>query len=441
MPGRIFVNYRRDDSAAHALSIAQSLERAFGANNVFLDIDRMRAGQEFPTVLKERLAECKVLIAVIGRSWLTLTDADGRRRLDDPDDWVRLEIAQALTRGIAVIPVLVGGAELPKRADLPDDLKPLLQRHVATLTTNGFRNEMAGLIRDIRAIPGSSLPWGKIGAGAVALGLAAYVGAHALGAPEWWPLAGETTVSATVEKTVLAVGVKPTAQTTSPTAGPQVASDDVRRKLEAAAERQIATETDPRRLKYVADGVPALKDKALQRIAALEAETKRKEGGPLRDTVESLVPGSGKWAKDCSACPEMVVVPAGSFTMGSPASEVGHLTSEAPQHTVTIAKPFAVGRFAVTFDEWDACVADGSCNGYKPDDHGWGRGRRPVINVSSEDAKTFLDWLSRKTGKPHRLLSESEREYVTRAGTTTAYWWGNTISTDKANYDGTFSRT
>jgi formylglycine-generating enzyme required for sulfatase activity len=140
--------------------------------------------------------------------------------------------------------------------------------------------------------------------------------------------------------------------------------------------------------------------------------------------------------KECDACPEMIVVPAGSFTMGSSASEPQHLGSEGPQHRVNFAHPFAVGKFSVTFAEWDACVADGGCNGYRPNDHGWGRERRPVINVSWEDAKTYLAWLSRKTGKTHRLLSESEREYVTRAGTTTPYWTGATISKQQAKHVG-----
>ena len=139
--------------------------------------------------------------------------------------------------------------------------------------------------------------------------------------------------------------------------------------------------------------------------------------------------------KECDTCPEMVVVPAGSFMMGSPESEEGR-SDEAPQHRVTFARQFAVGRFAVTFDEWDACVADRGCNGYKPKDEGWGRGKRPVINVSWNDAKAYVAWLSKKTGKTYRLLSEAEREYVTRAGTTTPFWWGSSISTRQANYNG-----
>jgi formylglycine-generating enzyme required for sulfatase activity len=140
--------------------------------------------------------------------------------------------------------------------------------------------------------------------------------------------------------------------------------------------------------------------------------------------------------KECNACPEMIVVSAGSFTMGSPEGEPGHRSNESPQRVVTFSRQFAVGRFAVTFDEWDACVADGGCNGYKPSDRGWGRGLRPVIDVTWDDAKAYTAWLSRKTGKTYRLLSEAEREYVTRAGKATPFWWGSSISSSQANYDG-----
>lgn len=137
--------------------------------------------------------------------------------------------------------------------------------------------------------------------------------------------------------------------------------------------------------------------------------------------------------KECAHCPEMVVVPAGSFAMGSS----GKATTS-PAHMVAFAKPFAVGRFAVTFEEWDACVADGGC-AYRAYDREWGRGRLPVINVSWNDTKTYLGWLSRKTGKAYRLLTEAEREYVTRAGTTTPFWWGTTINSGQANYDANYT--
>lgn len=127
--------------------------------------------------------------------------------------------------------------------------------------------------------------------------------------------------------------------------------------------------------------------------------------------------------KDCDThCPEMVVVPAGEFVMGS-AEGIGS-KQERPSHKVTIAKSFAVSKFEVTFEEWDACVASGGCS-HRPDDRNWGRGRQPVINVSWRDAKQYTAWLSNKTGVPYRLLSEAEWEYAARAGTTSRFSFGD----------------
>jgi len=152
----------------------------------------------------------------------------------------------------------------------------------------------------------------------------------------------------------------------------------------------------------------------------------------MADGLQRLNPGAV--FKDCDVCPEMVVIPAGSFTMGSPASEPERISDEGPQHQVTIARQFAAGKFEVTFDEWDVCVRESGCD-HNPGDSGWGRGRRPVMNVSWDDAKQYVQWLSRKTGRSYRLLTEAEWEYVARAGTTTAFSWGNSITPQQANYN------
>jgi formylglycine-generating enzyme required for sulfatase activity len=157
--------------------------------------------------------------------------------------------------------------------------------------------------------------------------------------------------------------------------------------------------------------------------------------GPLSPERERALRAKDSF-KECDNCPEMMVMPAGSFIMGSPDTEQGRYSNESPQRKVTIATQFAAGRFAVTFDEWDACVADGGCDGYRPADQGWGRGRRPVVNVSWDDTKTYLAWLSRKTGKSYGLLSEAEFEYAARADTTTAYYWGAEIGVGNANCKG-----
>ena len=134
--------------------------------------------------------------------------------------------------------------------------------------------------------------------------------------------------------------------------------------------------------------------------------------------------------------------------MGSTPEEIAALKKEygsdwpdqeGPQHEVTISKPFAVSRFPVTFEEWDAAVAAGGVK-HKPEDQGWGRGRRPVINVSWDDiTKDYLPWLNRMTGQAYRLLSEAEFEYVARAGTTGPFSIEGPITTDKANYDGNYT--
>ena len=157
---------------------------------------------------------------------------------------------------------------------------------------------------------------------------------------------------------------------------------------------------------------------------------------------------AGAAFEDGAGLPEMVVVGPGSFTMGSTAQErkaLGVIAMfdhmEEPRHAVTIGYRFAVARYAVTFAQWDACVADGGCNGYRPDDAGWGRGRRPVINVNYGDAQAYVAWLRQKTGQPYRLLSEAEWEYAARAGTVTWYPWGNAPDPARANYGNNHDRT
>jgi formylglycine-generating enzyme required for sulfatase activity len=142
----------------------------------------------------------------------------------------------------------------------------------------------------------------------------------------------------------------------------------------------------------------------------------------------------GESFRECAAtspgkdyCPDMIVLPAGSFWMGSRPSENQPL--EQPQHKVKIAKPFAVSKYELTFDEWDTCATYGDC-AKDTSDGTWGRGQRPVINVTWDEAQTYVKWLSKITGKSYRLLSEAEYEYAARAGKETTYPWGNDLKPD-----------
>ena len=184
----------------------------------------------------------------------------------------------------------------------------------------------------------------------------------------------------------------------------------------------LATEQEARR-------AAEERDRERQAQAAVEEEERRRKA--------ELTPG--RMFRDCPECPEMVVVPAGSFTMGSSPHEEGREDREGPQRLVRIPKPYAVGKYEVTFREWDACVTAGGCN-HRPGDEGWGRGRRPTINVSWHDSQEYVRWLSRRTGKPYRLLSEAEWEYAARAGTMTRYYWDDDIGRNRANCDGCGSR-
>jgi formylglycine-generating enzyme required for sulfatase activity len=156
----------------------------------------------------------------------------------------------------------------------------------------------------------------------------------------------------------------------------------------------------------------------------------------------------GKSFKDCAMCPEMVIIPPGTFIMGSPETEKYREDDEG-QHKVTISYSFAVSKAPITWDQWEACARDAMCDGQavetalrresqgKPTEEymDYGRGNRPVIGISWWDAQIFVGWLNKKAGKEqYRLLSESEYEYAARAGTTTAYWWGKNPNHDYANY-------
>jgi len=141
---------------------------------------------------------------------------------------------------------------------------------------------------------------------------------------------------------------------------------------------------------------------------------------------------------DGSEGPEMVMIPLGSYPMGSPGKEPGRSDNERPRHMVTMVRPFAMGRTEVTFEQYDRfCEATGRG---RPSDHGWGRGSRPVVDVSWEDANAYAAWLARETGRPYRLPSEAEWERGARAGTVTPYWWGSEIGENRANCLGCGSR-
>jgi TIR domain-containing protein len=150
MSAKIFISYRRDDSAGHAGRVTDRLEREFGRDLLFMDVDAIPLGRNFIKVLEDEVAKCGALLAVIGSDWLDVRDDDGNRRLDNPNDFVRIEIAAALQRDIPVIPILLDGAKIPRANQLPDDLKELASRNGLDVRHASFHNDMEKLIRGLK---------------------------------------------------------------------------------------------------------------------------------------------------------------------------------------------------------------------------------------------------------------------------------------------------
>lgn len=150
--GGIFLSYRRQESSHFTGRLYDRLADCFGPARVFIDVDTIEPGADFAQAIAGAVATCAVLLAIIGPHWLTVADEAGRRRLEDPDDIVRLEIEAALARDVRVIPVLVEGAVMPRRQDLPESLAGLLRRHAFVMRHESFRADAERLIASIKAL-------------------------------------------------------------------------------------------------------------------------------------------------------------------------------------------------------------------------------------------------------------------------------------------------
>jgi formylglycine-generating enzyme required for sulfatase activity len=440
---RIFISYRREDSELAASRLAEDLRRHFAPAQVFQDFASIDPGADFLDAVQRGLDTCAAVVVVIGSKWLNVVDRKGRRRLDVPDDWVRHEVAESLRRpGVRVFPVLLDHTDMPGLDDLPDDLQALTRRQAFPLTVRHWGQDVAELVEHLRRVPG--------------LESRCEVGPLPVETREPEPGAQAAAVSgAAGPRSPVAVWERVAAAASSLPAS--VAQGEER----AEAGPQKEERRDESRQRATGAGEPGTGGAAAawwKPVAAISAAVaialvafvryagQESQPGLVTAPAPSSVEGekplarspttvtAGQVFRDCDECPEMVVIPAGSLLMGSPAAEKGRRDSEGPQHKVALPQAFAVGRYEVTFDEWDACVGAGGCR-HTPGDADWGRGRRPVINVSWDDAQAYVSWLAKKTGKPYRLLSEAEWEYAARAGSTTAYPWSDELGTNRANFD------
>ena len=229
----IFISYRRDDSAGYAGRLYDRLAAHFGAGRVFMDVEGIEPGTDFVTAIENAVGSCRVLIVVIGDEWLNTSDAAGRRRLDDPNDFIRLETAIALKRNIRVVPVLVGGALMPRAEDLPEELRPLARRQAIEVSHKQWEASTAELIRALDSLlPGAGgtvdppvppphpSPWRR--------GLAGAGVAVALIVAGWWGLSGPPRKTETEVSSRPILSAAAPAQTETPSAAspavPEVAA-------------------------------------------------------------------------------------------------------------------------------------------------------------------------------------------------------------------------
>jgi formylglycine-generating enzyme required for sulfatase activity len=351
-----FVSYRREDAAAWAGRLVADLRRELPSTQVFQDISAIAGGEDFVEAIHRALSTSVAFLVLIGPRWLEIRTERGTRRLEDPEDLVGLEIREALQRPeLKVIPVLVGGARLPRAEDLPGDLRPLVRRQAHEISESRWDYDISRLVANLRGIRDVR---GPAGGKQRALRMALAAGTvAAIGAALWY---------------------------------------------------------------------------ASWRGSALD--------------IASLKPGDV--FRECKECPEMVVVAPGTFVMGAESDASRSPNREStPAHTVTIAQPFAIGKYEVTVGEFRAFVeqtkhkvtpctylnwqkfeyvADGGADWSNPT---FAQGERhPVVCVGRVDARAYVKWLNDKVvGKGgtavYRLPSEAEWEYAARGGTRGASYW------------------
>lgn len=156
-----FISYRRQDSAGYSRALYNELSQYFDAEQIFMDVDDIPLGTDFVQILNRNLQDCKVMLVIIGPQWLDIRNSKGERRLDDPDDFVRLEIARALDNNFSIIPVLVHGATMPAEQDLPDILKPLSRRQALELNNKYYQHGISDLVKALEQYLGKAKDHGK----------------------------------------------------------------------------------------------------------------------------------------------------------------------------------------------------------------------------------------------------------------------------------------
>jgi len=397
----VFISYRREITAGEARALFNELLGKLGKNSVFMDVDSIALGRDFRGALQKTLESCDLMLVLIGKDWAEVKDEEGRPRLHNPGDFVRLEIEAALKRDIVVTPILVQGAHMPAPEQLPADIRDLVYRNGFELSHNRWESDFAEMTRRLNldiAKEGGRVeqPASTVAAPNASLAPAARPatpGRQFLGRP-----------LRVTRRQALGVAALAAAGT-----GAIIAAPSIRRMLSKPSLRTIAFD------------VVTVDSKGIRN---------RPEKYQAAVFTEVLGPAAGL---------DMVSIPGGSFTMGSPVDELQRQGNEGPQHHVTLA-PFFISASSVTQAQWSAVVLahpDQIRRNLDPNSSFFKGIDLPVESITWNQAAEFCLRLTAITGRSYRLPSEAEWEYACRAGTMGPFHFGPTITPELANYCGT----
>jgi formylglycine-generating enzyme required for sulfatase activity len=368
----LFISYRRESAAAYARALFETLGSHFGKHRVFMDVEGIEPGRDFVDVLERTLLSCKAMIVLIGPNWAHVKDDAGRRRLDDPKDFVRMEIASAIRRNILLVPVLIDGAIQPPLEELPADIQALVRRQSVRLDFNGWEGGLVALKRTIEKELPRRRFWLLELMSARAWGASAFVLLLvAIGGWRFWTLYEKQTES------LYEVG-RSFRDTKADGTFCDFCPDLV--PLPQDSFNMGSLESDPR---HKPNESPQHPVRILYRLAVGKYEISRAQFAAFADKS-----GYGAGHNGCLAMADMEAVQAGTKKEGS--------------------------------NNWRQ-------PGFSQDDN------QPVTCISWNDAQSYVSWLRQQTGKSYRLLTEAEWEYAARAGTSTSYSWGNDIGDGNAN--------
>jgi formylglycine-generating enzyme required for sulfatase activity len=377
------------------------LLQKLGKNSVFMDVDSIALGRDFRGALQKTLESCDLMLVLIGKDWAEVKDEEGRPRLQNPGDFVRLEIEAALKRDIVVTPILVQGAHMPAPEQLPAEIRDLVYRNGFELSHNRWESDFAEMARRLNldiANEGRRVEQSTST-------LAAPNASIASGSPPAIP--GRQFFNRPFRVTRRqALGV---AALAAAGAGAIIAAPSIRRLLSNPPLRTIAFDAATVNSKGV-------RNPPEKYSAAVFTEVLGSTGGL-----------------------DMVSIPGGSFTMGSPVDEPERQGNEGPQHHVTLP-PFFISASPVTQAQWSAVVLahpDQIRRNLDPNSSFFKGIDLPVESITWHQAEEFCLRLTAITGRAYRLPSEAEWEYSCRAGTMGPFHFGPTITPELANYCGT----